>query len=120
MQTLASKNQRKLQRKAYSPSSQGSAHSILMARSHARDDYIASRRSDMPADFNGLSINPALFDLDPDAPPPPKITSEAVVTTDITEHFVSAAKSEWHFDHRPCSSASSELALNDKRSPGAW
>lgn len=52
------------------------------------------RLSNLSQDFNGLSINPALFDLDPDAPPPPKITSEAVVTTDITELFVSAAKSE--------------------------
>lgn len=31
--------------------------------------------------------------MDSEAPPPPKITSEAVVTTDITEQFVAAAKS---------------------------
>lgn len=32
--------------------------------------------------------------MDGEAPPPPKITSESVVTTDITEQFVAAAKSE--------------------------
>lgn len=32
--------------------------------------------------------------MDVEAPPPPKITSESVVTTDITEQFVAAAKSE--------------------------
>lgn len=32
--------------------------------------------------------------MDSEAPPPPKITSEAVVTTDITDQFVAAAKSK--------------------------
>lgn len=37
------------------------------------------------------------MDMDSEAPPPPKITSAAVVTTDITEQFTAAAKSEWQW-----------------------
>lgn len=45
-------------------------------------------------DMLGLSINPGPGLDEDDQPPPPKITSEGVVTFDITDKFVDAAKSE--------------------------
>ena len=45
-------------------------------------------------EFTGLSINH--HDYAPDEqPPPPMISSEGVVATDITEKFLSAAASEY-------------------------
>lgn len=55
---------------------------------------IIKSRSDLSKDFNGLNLGPTAFDFDSDAPPPPKITNEAIVTTDITAQFITAAKSE--------------------------
>lgn len=44
-------------------------------------------------EFSGLSIDDNPDSFYDEEPPPPKITSEGVITTNITEKFVAAAKS---------------------------
>lgn len=47
-----------------------------------------------PPELSGLSINQDPY-LDDTPPPAPKITSEGVVSINITDKFVAATKSMW-------------------------
>lgn len=47
------------------------------------------------AEFRGLSIDPEHYEqLEPLTPPAPKVTSEGVISIDITEKFIGATKSK--------------------------